>query len=176
MSRVIVHGFNPNRDKLGRFVSKGGGSSTTKSKTSTTSNPKNMSDAELSAFIRRKNLENTYDKLNKNSTPNKLDKAKKIVDTTSTAVKQLDKLNKDTTPKPERKKMDLSGMSDQELRERINRINLEKQYNDLFGEIQYPTISKGQRFLNNVLDTAGSTLTVGASAITIALAVKELKK
>lgn len=71
--------------------------------------------------------------------------------------------------------MDLSKMSDKELRDRINRELLEQQYNKLFSEIEQPTISKGRQIVSNVLSVSGSALAVTGSALAIALSIKELR-
>jgi len=64
-------------------------------------------------------------------------------------------------------------MTDQELRDRINRANLEKQYNDIFNS---PEVSKGQAMADSILDYGGTALAVGSSALSIALAIQQLKK
>lgn len=74
--------------------------------------------------------------------------------------------------KENRTKMDLSKMSEKEMREQINRAMLERQYNDMFNP---PTVSKGRIYAKDVLETVGSTLTITSSALGIALAIKELK-
>ena len=103
------------------------------------------------------------------------ERKKKIVDTSSEFVRQAKKIEQESRPKPEKKKMDLSKMSDKEMRDRINRELLERQYNNLFAEESTPQISKGRQYVSNILDVAGSTLAVGSSALGIALAIKELR-
>lgn len=103
------------------------------------------------------------------------ERKKKIVDTSSEFVRQAKKIEQESRPKPEKKKMDLSKMSDKEMRDRINRELLERQYNNLFAEESTPQISKGRQYVSNILDVAGSALTVGSSALGIALAIKELR-
>lgn len=66
---------------------------------------------------------------------------------------------------------DLSKISDSELRDKVNRMNLEQQYSRLSGD----KTSKGETYVSNALSIAGSTLAAGASAVTIALAIKTLK-
>lgn len=63
-------------------------------------------------------------------------------------------------------------MSDSELRERVNRMNLERQYSDLTAN----QVSRGRANVGAILDTAGAVLGIGASAVSIALAVREFKK
>jgi hypothetical protein len=69
--------------------------------------------------------------------------------------------------------MDLSNMTDKEMRDQINRALLERQYSDMFAE---PTrVSRGSEYVSKTLDVAGNALAVTASALGIALAIKQLK-
>lgn len=102
-----------------------------------------------------------------------LDRTKKVVDASSTAVKELKNIESKT--RPAKKKLDLSNMTDQQLRERINRANLEKQYNDLFSEPEKSRSARGREYAANILETAGTVLAVTGSALGIALAIKELR-
>ena len=100
-------------------------------------------------------------------------RAKGVVDSSSNMVRELKNIERSTRPSPKKEKMDLSNMTDQELRDRINRANLERQYTETFGKST--TVSKGREHVSNVLDTVGTVLTIGSSALAIALAIKELK-
>ena len=104
-----------------------------------------------------------------------LEKAQRVVRTGSDTVREIQKIERETSPKPKKERMDLSKMTDQELRQRINRELTERQYNDLFGKETKPAVSKGRQYLRETLDIAGGVLAVGASALSIALAIKELK-
>lgn len=104
-----------------------------------------------------------------------LERKKRLVDSSSSLVKQLQNLEMETHPKSTRKIMDLSKMTDKELRDRINRELLEQQYNKLFSEIEQPMISKGRQIASNVLSVSGSALAVTSSALAIALSIKELR-
>ena len=75
--------------------------------------------------------------------------------------------------KNNRPKMDLSKMSDKEMRDEINRALLEKQYNDMFAPQKS---TKGREHVSNVLDVAGNVLAVGASALTIAISIYTLRE
>lgn len=99
-----------------------------------------------------------------------LSRTKDAVDASSDMVRQLKKIDESTRSRS-KQTMDLSKMSDQELRDRINRANLEKQYNDIFGS---NTVSRGRERASAILDGAGTALTLTGSALTIALAVKKL--
>ena len=88
----------------------------------------------------------------------------------------MSKINKDSIRenRTSREKLDLSNMTDKELRDRINRTNLERQYNDMFAK-ETTQVSKGRKFTTNLLDGLGGTLAIGSSALGIALAIKELR-
>lgn len=102
-------------------------------------------------------------------------RAKNVVDSSSGMVRELKNIERSSRPTPKKQKMDLSNMTDQQLRDRINRANLEKQYNDLFGQTEAPKVSKGREVASNILETAGTVLAIGSSALGIALAIKELR-
>ena len=69
-------------------------------------------------------------------------------------------------------KIDVSQMSDAELRNRINRMNMERQYKQLQAE----QISKGRGRVSSILSTAGDVLAIGASAASIAVAIYTITK
>ena len=62
-------------------------------------------------------------------------------------------------------------MSDKELRDKINRELLERQYKDVFTP---KNTSKGKEHLDTVLEYAGPILGVTASALGIALSIRGL--
>lgn len=102
------------------------------------------------------------------------ERTKGLIDATSRLNNDLKNANRESMnrAKNKRQKMDLSNMTDKEMRDQINRAFLEKQYNDMFNA---PQVSKGREFATNVLEVAGSTLAITSSALGIALAIKELK-
>ena len=67
---------------------------------------------------------------------------------------------------------DLSHMSDQELRDRVNRGNLERQYNQLYGD---SNTASGRDHVANFLDTLGDTVQFAGSAASLALIIYGLK-
>lgn len=71
-----------------------------------------------------------------------------------------------------KQKMDLSNMTDKEMRDQINRAFLEKQYNDMFAPQKS---TKGREYASKVLEVGGDVLAVTSSALAIALAIKELR-
>ena len=99
-----------------------------------------------------------------------MSRSKKLIDNTSDITGKLNQAISNRSKK--RAKMDLSNMTDQQLRDRINRASLENQYVDMFGP---ETVSKGRRYAKTTLDAVGTVLGVGSSALAIALAIKELK-
>lgn len=99
---------------------------------------------------------------------------KKVVDETSKMVDLAKDIERNTRQAPKKEKLDLDSMTDQQLRERINRANLEKQYNDLFSQSS-ARVSRGREVTMSILETAGTVLAVGSSALGIALAIKELR-
>lgn len=151
------------------------GSLTSAGKKRYSDNPSDLSDDELKSRVQRLNLEKTYRNLKKGSSgSSNLERTKKTVDAASKIVEESKKISRDAK-KSARKPMDLSKMTDQELRDRINRFNLEKQYRDIF-DTGNETTSKGQKFVDDILDGAGTVLTLTGSALSLALAIKELKK
>lgn len=97
---------------------------------------------------------------------------KKLVDSSANMARQMKTLNDKAIKNQPKEKMDLSEMSDKELRDHINRALLEKQYNDMFAP---QTTSRGREVASQILDTAGDVLAVTGSALAIALTIKELK-
>jgi cysteine synthase len=87
----------------------------------------------------------------------------------------MQNIERSSRPTTTQIKMDLSNMSDKEMRDKINRELLERQYNNLFAEVSQPTVSKGREIVNSTLSTAGTALAITSSALGIALAIKELK-
>lgn len=73
-----------------------------------------------------------------------------------------------------KQRKDLSQMSDKDLQDAINRELKERQYNDLFAKPS--RAEKGKQVVSNILSGAGAALTVTGSALSIALALRELKK
>ncbi len=104
-----------------------------------------------------------------------IERKKRLVDTSSSLVKQLQNIEKETSPKSTRKKMDLSKMTDKEMRDQINRELLERQYQQLFSEVDQPKVSKGRAAVKSILSVAGDTLALTGSSLAIALAIKELR-
>ena len=105
-----------------------------------------------------------------------LTNAKKVVDSTKQMNESIRLANQNSLNRAAKRnkenRMDLSSMTDQELRQQINRELLERQYNDVFNQKK---VSRGREFATNMLETTGSVLAVTSSALGIALAIKELR-
>lgn len=104
-----------------------------------------------------------------------IERTKKTVDAGSSLLNKVKEIESSSSPKPIKKRKDLSKMTDQELKQAISREQLERQYNDLFNNTEAAKISKGRKFTRDVLEVAGTVLGVGSSSLGIALAIKELK-
>lgn len=113
-----------------------------------------------------------YDKTTDNygKTKDILNSSSKIANEGSKAVDAIGGMRERSASKKARKS--LESMSDQELRAKVNRLNMEKQYSDLTSADR----GRGSYYLSNMLDVIGSVTAIGASAVSIALAVRQLKK
>lgn len=83
-------------------------------------------------------------------------------------------LERSTRPQPQKEKMNLSDMTDSELRTKINRLLMEKQYASLLSE-NSPSVTSGREKVSDILDTSAKVLAIGSSALGIALAINQLK-
>lgn len=101
-----------------------------------------------------------------------MERTKRLTDSSNTMVNQLRSANEKSIKNRPKATMDLSSMTDKELRDQINRAFLEKQYNDMFAPQKE---SKGREYASRILDTAGSALAITSSALGVALAIKELR-
>lgn len=98
-------------------------------------------------------------------------RAKNLSDNTAQATRSMREINNKALRNKQKPKMDLSNMTDKEMRDQINRAILERQYNDMFAPQK---TSKGREFATKFLEYAPETLAVTSSALAIALSVKEL--
>lgn len=99
-------------------------------------------------------------------------RAKRLAEETANMTNKLKNINDKAIKNTTKTKMDLSNMTDKEMREQINRAILERQYNDMFSPQK---TSKGREFASKLLDVGGDILAVTGSALGIALALKELR-
>jgi hypothetical protein len=61
-------------------------------------------------------------------------------------------------------------MSDQDLKETVNRMDMERQYANL----KRDTVERGKVNVTKVLEITGDVVQVGASAVMIAVGIKKL--
>ncbi len=71
-------------------------------------------------------------------------------------------------------KVDLSQMSDKELQQAVNRLNMEERYSQVMQ--QRHVLDRGESKVNKILDVAGDVVSGAVTALTIAVAIKELTK
>ena len=108
-------------------------------------------------------------KTKKMSTTEKIRVVKNLVDTGQKGITSIESSRQKSNRPP---RMDLSTMTDQELIKAINRENLELNYNRLFNK---PTVSKGEQYVNDILKISGTVLATAGSALSIALAIQQLR-
>lgn len=97
---------------------------------------------------------------------------REAVNSTSDVVRNVKDLNRELSSlkKTKRKRMDLTNMTDKEMRDRINREMLERQYDDLFND--EGAKKRGRINVERALDIGGTVLALTSSALSIALALK----
>lgn len=100
-----------------------------------------------------------------------IERSRKLTESGSQMVRDLQNINNKRS-KYKQSKIDLSKMTDQEMRNKINRAILEKQYTDMFAQKK---VNTGRELAGKLLDIGGSVLAVTGSALGIALSIKELR-
>ena len=97
---------------------------------------------------------------------------RRLADESANLTNKLKNANEAAMRKQPKMKMDLSSMSDQQMRNEINRALLERQYSEMFAPKKS---TRCREVVNAVLTTAGTVLGVGSSALAIALAIRDLR-
>lgn len=100
------------------------------------------------------------------------ERSKKLTDAGSGMTRNLKQMTDKSIKNTPKAKMDLSKMTDKDMREQINRAFLEKQYNDMFAPQKS---TKGREYASRLLDVGSDVLAVTGSALAIAIAIKELR-
>lgn len=137
---------------------------------------KKMSDDELRTTIKRKKLEKQLDDLEPVGAPryeqslNNMRNASGNIDQLSNRLR-----NRQTNNKTIYEKIDLSKMSDQDLRRAIDRKRLEEQYMSAYGKEVKTKAQKGKEFAQKALEMTSDVLMIGSTALSIALAIKALR-
>ena len=129
---------------------------------------KEMSDSELLEDNKRHALEAQYRKNHQKKSG--FDKTRDALDSARNLTNEFKRINQKRSSA--KRQLDLSTMTDEELRKAINRRNLERQYEDLFGSDAIP---KGKAKVDQILDYAGSAITIASSAVAIASALKKVR-
>lgn len=132
-----------------------------------------MSDTDLNNTVRRLKKEQEYKSLT--AGPDKLRGSKEIVDSTRYGFEGASRAAGSIAynAKPSKKvQQELSQMSDQELRQRINRMNMEQQYANL----NPSKTAVGASKVKTALEVAGGIAVIGSSALAIAISIRDLKK
>lgn len=101
-----------------------------------------------------------------------LERSKRLAEASSHMTNELNKANDRSIRNNPKTKLDLSDMSDKELRDEINRAYLERQYNDLFAPQKS---TKGREYAGKIIETTGTVLSITGTALGIALAIKDLR-
>ena len=101
-----------------------------------------------------------------------LGSARRVADESANLTNKLKNANQEAMRNQPKAKMDLSSMTDQQMRDEINRALLERQYNEMFAPKKS---NKGREVVNSVLTTTGAVLGVAGSALGIALAIRDLR-
>lgn len=93
-----------------------------------------------------------------------------VVSRGANAARRINNLAEDRA-NAKRTKSKLEKMSDKELQDIVNRMDLERQYSSLKEE----TVSRGKLNVDNVLDVAADIMAIGASATAIAVSIRKLR-
>ena len=104
-----------------------------------------------------------------------LERSRNLSNSTSNMLRDVDNMNRATQKISNRKKqnkMDLSNMTEKEMRDAINRHYLEQQYKDV---VTSRNVSRGRQHISDAASILTTTLGITSSALGIALAIKELR-
>lgn len=95
------------------------------------------------------------------------DVARASKDASDESIRLIDKMFK-TKPN---KRLDLSNMSDKEIRDILNREILERQYNDVFNKAEE---NKGKEFIKTALEVNSTIASTAIAGLTIAVLIRQL--
>lgn len=131
-----------------------------------------LTDAELTDLNRRIQQENRLAAESSDAYEYKGPKADQALRDASRMAKDI----ADAIPKGNGKviKKDYSNLSDQELRNRINRLQLEDSYGKLSGDTKY--VKSGSEKAREMLQTFGSVLAIAGSAAGLAYTIRKLRE
>lgn len=105
------------------------------------------------------------------NTLDKVNSAKKVVEEVK---KYSDSSQKSNDPNMERRiRKSTEQMTDKELQQRVNRLNMEDNYTRMM--MHRENLERGESFVNKALNVSSTALQGAATALTIAMLVKQLK-
>lgn len=116
----------------------------------------------------KKSLENDYKRADAEAAKAVLDGTSNTLKTTGDIVDNIGKSKSKSV-----NKADYSKMSDQELRDRINRMNMEKKYGELSGDTKL--VRSGQDWTREILQTTGAVVGIGATIAATIIKIREIK-
>lgn len=99
----------------------------------------------------------------------KVEKADKLVGTAKERYKMIEKENYQ-----KKLKYDLSQMTDKELQQAVNRLNMEERYKQVM--TQRHNLEKGEDKVTKILNISGTVLAGASTALSLAITMKELQK
>lgn len=108
---------------------------------------------------------------------------KKLNDSSQTVLQESSKIAKNRREKKQKQineeideavREHVSKMSDQELREAVNRLNMEERYTQVMQQRNH--IEIGRSRTEKFMDRTATTLTLASTTLSIALMIRELKK
>ena len=100
-----------------------------------------------------------------------IESARNIANSSKDIVNELRNIERVSGSSKKQKIGDYSHLTDQQLRDYINRANLERQYNDI---VNPKTTSRGREITQKVLEYGGATLAMTASSLGIVLSIRKL--
>lgn len=131
---------------------------------------KYKSDDDLKKEVTRLENERKYEKFTKE--PSKLESAKDLVNETERMNSAV--TNQIRNIKTTRPRMDLSEMSNKQMRDTIERERLEREYNQMFSSPSKQ--EKAKNVVAGIFGGIGTALTITGGALAIACSIKELRK
>lgn len=100
------------------------------------------------------------------------ERTKGVLDSTNDMTRSLRNLNTEVGKSIKLERVDLSHMTDKEMRDQINRELLERQYNEVFTPQK---AKRGQEHVDRILATTSAVIGIGSSALAIALSIQKLR-
>lgn len=135
---------------------------------------KTMTNDELAAYNKRVALEKQYRKNTAVDSDKELEYQRQLVNAaksvTDNTQRAADQLYREAITR-EKSNMDLSHVSDEELRKAVNRMSLERQYRDL----KPVEIKTGEEKFKKAMDIIGPVISTSATVAAIALTIKQLR-